>query len=55
VGAINEQGSMSNLALEVPVRHSVWPVAVIIFGISLSAAWVGLLGYGLIKLFEYAI
>ena len=46
---------MSNLKLESPVRHPIWPVAVVIFGFSLSAVWVGLLGYGLIKLVEYSI
>ncbi|MGA7683109.1 MAG: hypothetical protein WCA54_23290 [Pseudolabrys sp.] len=46
---------MSNLKLEPPVRHPIWPAAVVIFGFSLSAVWVGLLGYGLIKLVEYAI
>ena len=36
-------------------RHSIWPVVVITFGIGLTAAWIGLLGYGLIKLIELAI
>ena len=54
--AINTQGKLlSNLKLEPPVRHPIWPVAVVIFGFSLSAVWVGLLGYGLIKLVEHAI
>ena len=56
LGAINTQGKlMSNLKLDPPVRHPIWPAAVVIFGFSLSAVWVGLLGYGLIKLVEYAI
>jgi hypothetical protein len=36
-------------------RHPIWPVAIIAFGVSLTAAWVGLLGYGLVKLIERAI
>jgi hypothetical protein len=37
------------------VRHPVWPIAVITFGIGLTAAWMGLLSYGLIKLIALAI
>jgi len=33
----------------------VWPKAVIVFGITLTIAWIGLLGFGLIKLIERAI
>ena len=36
-------------------RKNIWPVAVIAFGLSLTAAWVGLLGYELIKLIDLAI
>jgi len=37
-------------------RHEpFWPAAVIVFGLSLTASWAILLGYGLIKLVEYAI
>ena len=32
-----------------------WPAAVITFGLSLTAAWVILLGYGLVRLIELAI
>ena len=33
----------------------VWPVAVIGFEISVTAIWVGLLGYGLFKLVDLVI
>jgi hypothetical protein len=33
----------------------VWPVAVIGFGFSVAAIWVGLLGYGLFKLVDLVI
>ena len=36
-------------------REPIWPTAVIASGISLTAVWMGLLGYGLIKLIELAI
>jgi hypothetical protein len=32
-----------------------WLTAIILFGAALTAAWVGLLGYGLIKLVEHVI
>jgi len=36
-------------------REQLWPTAVIVFGVSLTAAWTILLGYGLIKLIQLAI
>ena len=36
------------------VRH-VWPSAAIAFGLGLTVAWVGFLGYGLVKLVEFAV
>jgi hypothetical protein len=36
-------------------RESFWPAAVVVFGISLSAGWTILLGYGLIKLIRLVI
>ena len=36
-------------------REPFWPVAVITFGLSITAAWVILLGYGLVKLIEIAV
>ena len=36
-------------------RDRIWPTAVIAFGLGLTAAWVGLLSYGLVKLIELAI
>jgi hypothetical protein len=38
-----------------PQRHPLWPVATIIFGISLSAMWTLVIGYGLVRLVELAI
>lgn len=38
-----------------PVIHRIWPVAVIVFGLALTAAWMCLLGYALVKLIEMAI
>ena len=47
---------MSDLVAGVTTkRDPIWPTAIIAFGISLTAAWVGLLGYGLVKLIEFAI
>lgn len=36
-------------------RDPIWPMVIIAFGLSLTAAWVGLLGYGLVKLIDLAI
>jgi hypothetical protein len=33
----------------------IWPTATIALGLGLTAAWVGLLGYGLYKLIDLAI
>ena len=42
---------MTELQSELPVRNDpFWPAAVITFGLSLTAAWVILLGYGLVRL-----
>jgi hypothetical protein len=39
-----------------PDKHEpLWPAAVIVLGLSLTVSWSLLLGYGLIKLVEYAI
>ncbi len=35
--------------------NRIWPVAVIGFGLALTAAWMCLLGYGLVKIIEMAI
>jgi hypothetical protein len=35
--------------------HRVWPGAMIALGLSLTAAWTGLLAYGFITLLEIAI
>jgi hypothetical protein len=45
---------VSDLPLQ-PSGRPFWPVAVIVFGLSLTAAWAILLGYGLVRLIERAI
>ena len=37
-----------------PIIHRIWPSATIAFGLGLSVAWACLLGYGLVRLFEFA-
>jgi hypothetical protein len=46
---------MSNLASGPPKPDPFWAAAIVTFGISLTAAWVILLGYGLIKLVQHVI
>jgi hypothetical protein len=36
-------------------RHPIWPMAVILLGLSLSLSWGILLGIGLFELIEHAI
>ena len=46
---------MTEIQSELPVwREPFWPVALVTFGLSLTAAWVILLGYGLVRLVEFA-
>ena len=35
---------MAELQSERPVRNPIWPVAMIVFGLCVTAAWIGLLG-----------
>jgi hypothetical protein len=37
-----------------PLRHRIWPQAMIALGLGLTVAWTGLLVYGLAKLVERA-
>ena len=47
---------MTEIQSELPVRREpLWPAALVTFEISLTAAWVILLGYGLVRLVELAI
>ena len=46
---------MSNLVSGPPKRDPMWAAAIVTFGICLTAAWVVLLGYGLIKLVTHVI
>ena len=36
-------------------REPLWPAVVVVCGLSLTATWVILLGYGLVRLVELAI
>ena len=46
---------MSNLEPRPPKHDPLWATIVIAFGLIVTAAWIGLLGYGLVKLIELAI
>jgi hypothetical protein len=46
------EDKMSNSQSEPPDQ---WPAAIITFGLSLTAAWVILLGYVLVRLIEHVI
>ena len=47
---------MTELESEPSVRREpIWPAVVITFGLSLTAAWVILIGYGLLRLVERVI
>ena len=37
-----------------PLFSRIWPTAMIAFGLGLTATWACLLGYGLVRLFEFA-
>jgi hypothetical protein len=41
-------------AANAPLFHRIWPTALIIFGFGLNAAWVVLLGYGLLSIVALA-
>jgi len=36
-------------------ENKIWPKALLIFGLGLNAAWIFLLGYGLVKIVALAI
>ena len=36
------------------LQRPVWPLALIVLGLALTLAWLSIVGYGLIKLVEYA-
>ena len=46
---------MTELQSERAVSDLMWPTALMMFGIGLTATWIGLLGYGLATLVERAI
>ena len=53
---MTELQSERSVRLEPPVRSEpFWPIAVIVFGLSLTATWVILLAYGLVTLVERVI
>jgi hypothetical protein len=46
---------MTELGAGPPKRDPFWAAAIVTFGISLTAGWIILLGYGLVRLVELAI
>jgi hypothetical protein len=46
---------MSELRSKLRIYRPIWPTIVITFGLTLTAAWIGLLGYGVFRLIELAI
>ena len=38
-----------------PVIQRIWPIAVIVIGLGLTAAWTCLLGYGVVRLIGFAV
>jgi len=46
---------MSELRSRLRIHRPIWPTIVVTFGLSLTAAWIGLLGYGVFRLIELAI
>ena len=54
--ASNSSGDcMSELQLRPSFREQVWPAVLIPIGLGLTIVWIGMLGYGMIKLVELAI
>jgi hypothetical protein len=39
----------------IPAVNRIWPIAVIAFGLGLTAVWICLLGYGILKLVELVV
>jgi len=46
---------MTELQVGKPASRPIWPVLTIAFGLGATAAWVGLLVYGLANLIKHAI
>ena len=55
IGVAKSRERMSELQSKLRIDSSMWPTIVIAFGLSLTAAWIGLLGYGVFRLIELAI
>ena len=55
IGGPKSRERMSELQSKLRINSSMWPTIVIAFGLSLTAAWIGLLGYGVFRLIEFAI
>jgi hypothetical protein len=56
VVAFNSSGEcMSELQLKPNLREPFWPALLIPIGLGLTIVWIGMLGYGMIKLVELAI
>jgi hypothetical protein len=43
------------MVLDTQLSRPVWPLALLIVGLGATAAWTGLLGYGVIALVEMAL
>jgi hypothetical protein len=41
--------------VEFTLAQRIWPFPIVVFGLGLTAAWIGLLGYGLVRLTAPAI
>jgi hypothetical protein len=55
LSADRSAGAPTRLQTGPPERRPLWPTAILIFGLSLTAAWVGLLGFGLFELIDYVL
>jgi len=47
-------GSLALAPADDALFHRIWPRAIITLGLGLTAAWTGLLGYGLVRLIALA-
>jgi hypothetical protein len=56
--AMQTQSAMAPITLTAPATHALfhqfWPPVVVACGLGLTAAWTGLLGYGLVSLIALA-
>jgi hypothetical protein len=38
-----------------PLFHRLWPAAVVVLGVAMTAAWTALLGYGIVSLINFTL